>query len=281
MKALTVLLIACLILSFQQFAVSQDYEDDAPDINQRITEKKKRIREMKRNLRYRKSDIQAEEDELRELERQNSGEEYDKEPVNDKRPPREQKSQSDSPKQPVLIAGFKSTLPVTFVARGGSNLNFLNSFATNNNGGVGLGLGFYLEVNPIRFLAIETGIYWRTFELGAWDVSYSEYQIPLVAKFKSRVNKKFSFAFGAGVSYFNQYKGSLDIPGSEPGQDAISLPPADLRDGFSVIARAEMDFTLGDNTFLRLDFGYERAVRSLDITSHDFVFSLGTGFKLF
>ncbi len=189
---------------------------------------------------------------------------------------------SDDSIQPRFVIGLKATIPVTVSSSTNNDLSFTGY--QNGDGGVGIGVGVFLELGLHRYFVIETGFDVRTFQLASRSISYSEIvHIPLIAKFRYPVSQRFTFFIGGGIAYFKQTSGSVDPDGSAPGQAAVNLPDTDLRDGFSFIAKFDLRWRLSQSSgfFLNIETGYERAVRSLDITSNDLFFSLGAGFNIF
>ncbi len=146
------------------------------------------------------------------------------------------------------------------------------------------GVGLEIDLIPFRFLAIETGLYYRNGQLGSSEVSMNEIQLPLILKFRQPLNRNFVFLIGAGISFFHQFSGSVDLDntvGTSIGQDRISLTDQDLRSGISYIGKIEIQMFIGKRFFFSFDLGYEYSKRSLDIYSHDFTMGIGVGYAIY
>ncbi len=198
-----------------------------------------------------------------------------------KEEPARKRDYNNSGKDPVFAISLKATFPITVHATSSPEI-YVDSFSDGSAEGIGIGIGLFFEVIPFRYLAIEAGIGYRTFSLGEGEVTFSEFHIPLILKLRLPVDDSLTIYLGAGASYFYQFSGTLDPDGDGPGQDPIDLPKTDLRDGFSIIAKLEVKIRLNGPLVTCLELGYEwTPERSLNITSHDLVFSVGIGYLFF
>ncbi len=176
----------------------------------------------------------------------------------------------------TLMLGIKTTMPLSVNLSTTKDLSYMCAFSNDKANGIGAGAGFFLEVIPIKYLAIETGVFFRYFSLGNNDISYYEMQIPIIPKLRIPVTSNVNVLFGIGGSYFVQFHGTILSPS---GQE-INIPKSDLTMSFSFITKLEIQFRLNrsGNILMNVEFGYEFAKRSLKMTAHDIFFGLSLGF---
>ncbi len=182
-------------------------------------------------------------------------------------------------KDPVMIITLKASLIATLSTSSSRDLSFLTKSGSLNGVGGGIGMGVAVDIIPMPYIAIETGIYLRTFTL--IDVTYSEYMIPLLVKFRVPIKSWITVLIGGGPTYFDQFSGQINPEGTGPGQGSIELNKQDLREGYGFIAKAQMQLLFRTGLVFSVDFGYEYAKRSLDIKSNDVFLNVGVGFVIF
>ncbi|GMT50166.1 MAG: hypothetical protein IEMM0008_1705 [bacterium] len=182
-------------------------------------------------------------------------------------------------KDPTLMIGLKVPIDLEAYHSTKTNLSFLDS-----GGGSSFRIGLSVDFIPFTFLDIETGFYYRYSSLLNSDLSLNELYFPMILKLRFPISSEIIFLIGGGTAYFHALSGKV-VPSytvsSAFGQRSISLPKEDLRNGFSLIFKAEVQAEIVDEVFLSFELGYEKSKRSLDIVTHDIILGIGMIVKVF
>ncbi len=180
---------------------------------------------------------------------------------------------------PVLMVGLKMPIGINAANSTETNLNFLDT-----GGGASVGVGLSVDIIPFTYLDLETGAYYRFASFRDFDVSLQELYFPMILKLRFPISSEIVFLIGGGTAYFHAISGKVnptDTVDPAFGQRPISLPQQDLRNGFSLIFKTEIQAEIGKDLFLSFELGYEKAKRSLDIVTHDITIGIGITFKVF
>ncbi len=180
---------------------------------------------------------------------------------------------------PTLMIGLKMPFGFNVTNSSKTNLNFLDT-----GGGATVGVGLSVDIIPFTYLDLETGAYYRFASFRDFDVSLQEFYFPMILKLRFPVSSGIVFLIGGGTAYFHAISGKVnptDTVDPAFGQRSISLPQQDLRNGFSLIFKTEIQAEIGKDLFLSFELGYEKAKRSLDIVTHDITLGIGMTFKVF
>jgi hypothetical protein len=145
--------------------------------------------------------------------------------------------------------------------------------------GDGIGIGFYAEVIPYRYIAIESGFYVRKFSLGDDVILYNEMHVPIVIKLRFPVVDIFAISLGGGVTYCYPLSGKIYLTlGGD--SDPMEIPEQDLITDFGILIKAGFQLLLKDIVF-NIDLGMEFVDKPIEIEQTDFALTFGIGFGLF
>ena len=147
----------------------------------------------------------------------------------------------------------------------------------------GIGIGFYAEFIPFRYITIESGFYVRTFTLGDDEgndiITYNEMQVLAVGKIRFPISDNFAITLGGGFTYCNPFSGKIYLTLGEDG-DPLDIPEPDLISDFGLIARLGFQIRIR-SVFINIDLGVEHVEKVIKIEQTDLVFAIGLGFGLF
>jgi hypothetical protein len=153
-----------------------------------------------------------------------------------------------------------------------------------SSGGAGISGGIFINIFPVKFFTIQTGLNYRTHRVGLFsdDITYSELQIPILPLFALQVNEGTDLLLGVGISWFSQISGTINKTVAK--QEPIPIEKADLISDFSYIIRIgirDRGLFGSDNLYGYANAGFEYAERSLRIITREISFSFGAGIKVF